>query len=406
MSKQAVAKLNELLIKKGITPDYQLIDSDTGTHINKFSYRVTCRISRNGPICTAKGSGLSKKEAKREAAIAFMLKYNIDDGDNNSSVVPSVNKRSTSPCAVNVTDTNRHAVLQTLCMRYNLEKPKYEDIDATGPPHARYFTIQCRVSDLCTKGQGTTKAEGKLNATTKMIQVLMEEAEVYEIFESPRLTMTADSNEIVCLSENLRGPQLPVPIGIFGRRRSSNASSDSCSTVDSPSVVDRLFNNRTKVKKNIVEGSNDSASNMNLIDFDEDYGTKSGFSKSKSKSASNLFELVNGETQDSDFNCSFKKLPLLQAVDKIEATFVSVEKQLYGEILDTLVRRDLPRQKTVTILYHEFEVFINAGSRPKILEGSSECTDPSIRIASLSKLLMELKDHVDINRKRLNARRK
>lgn len=66
MDKTPVSILHEIMAKNLATPNYELIHDGGGTHINTFTYRVTCEG------LTATGVGRSKKDAKHEAAKAML----------------------------------------------------------------------------------------------------------------------------------------------------------------------------------------------------------------------------------------------------------------------------------------------------------------------------------------------
>lgn len=66
MNKTPVSILQEMMVKKQTVPNYELIHNGGGTHINVFTYQVSC----DG--LTATGTGRSKKDAKHEAAQAML----------------------------------------------------------------------------------------------------------------------------------------------------------------------------------------------------------------------------------------------------------------------------------------------------------------------------------------------
>jgi len=66
MSKTPVSILQEMMVKQGMIPDYELIHDGGGRHVNTFTYRVTC----DG--LSATGTGRCKKDAKHEAAKAML----------------------------------------------------------------------------------------------------------------------------------------------------------------------------------------------------------------------------------------------------------------------------------------------------------------------------------------------
>lgn len=66
MSKTPVSILQEMMVKQGMIPDYELIHDGGGRHVNTFTYRVEC----DG--LSATGTGRCKKDAKHEAAKAML----------------------------------------------------------------------------------------------------------------------------------------------------------------------------------------------------------------------------------------------------------------------------------------------------------------------------------------------
>lgn len=66
MNKTPVSILQEMMVKNGTTPNYELIHDGGGTHVNTFTYRVTC------DTLVATGTGRCKKDAKHEAAKSML----------------------------------------------------------------------------------------------------------------------------------------------------------------------------------------------------------------------------------------------------------------------------------------------------------------------------------------------
>lgn len=66
MNKTPVSILQEMMVKQGMIPDYELIHDGGGRHVNTFTYQVTCDGLR------AIGIGRCKKDAKHEAAKAML----------------------------------------------------------------------------------------------------------------------------------------------------------------------------------------------------------------------------------------------------------------------------------------------------------------------------------------------
>lgn len=66
IKKTPVSMLQEMMVKKGTAPSYELIHNGGGTHQNIFTYQVSCEG------LTATGTGRCKKDAKHEAAQAML----------------------------------------------------------------------------------------------------------------------------------------------------------------------------------------------------------------------------------------------------------------------------------------------------------------------------------------------
>jgi RISC-loading complex subunit TARBP2 len=71
MNKTPVSILQEMMVKQGMIPDYELIHDGGGRHLNTFTYRVSC----DGLIAT--GTGRCKKDAKHEAAKAMLTEIAV-----------------------------------------------------------------------------------------------------------------------------------------------------------------------------------------------------------------------------------------------------------------------------------------------------------------------------------------
>ncbi|XP_011868292.1 PREDICTED: probable RISC-loading complex subunit BRAFLDRAFT_242885 [Vollenhovia emeryi] len=186
MSKTPVSILQEMMVKQGMTPDYELIHDGGGRHVNTFTYRVTC----DG--LSATGTGRCKKDAKHEAAkfmlteIAAHRNYPQLTAANTPTVSPS---RSPFHCGPpppkmsNMPFFNSVGELQELCMINNLHDPEYILIRDIGPPHARVFTIRCKISNFEEDGTATTKKQAKHDAAKRMvdrIKGLVDNSEFYK----------------------------------------------------------------------------------------------------------------------------------------------------------------------------------------------------------------------------------
>jgi RISC-loading complex subunit TARBP2 len=97
----------------------------------------------------AVGSGYSKKEAKQNAAKSILKRMN--------ELVPSSPDLSpdrmlnvldvTSPYTDKLQE-NAVGQLQELCVTKGIQVPEYKMTKDEGPPHAKLFTIMCKVSEL------------------------------------------------------------------------------------------------------------------------------------------------------------------------------------------------------------------------------------------------------------------
>lgn len=63
----------------------------------------------------------------------------------------------------------RYVLLQDLCVENNLQEPEYVQISDVGPPHAKIFTIECRVAAFKEVGVSRTKKQAKQDAAKKMV---------------------------------------------------------------------------------------------------------------------------------------------------------------------------------------------------------------------------------------------
>ncbi|XP_043261737.1 interferon-inducible double-stranded RNA-dependent protein kinase activator A-like [Colletes gigas] len=172
MSKTPISILQEMMVKKQIVPDYQLIHDGGGTHINTFVYKVTC----DG--LTANGTGRSKKDAKHQAAKAMLqtiaahrgypqLPASPAQSPLRTPLIPTVPEVERLP--PNLPFVNAIGVLKEICIENNLQEPEYVLISNTGPPHAKIFTIQCIVATFKEIGVAKTKKQAKQEAAKKML---------------------------------------------------------------------------------------------------------------------------------------------------------------------------------------------------------------------------------------------
>lgn len=193
--KSPINLLQELCIKKDVTPVYEVINSDGPTHQPTFCFKVTA-----GNV-TALGKGSSKKAAKHDAAQkavsailagstitpAFASPSRAYMVDLDSQPVQSLprNDNSSSPvmhCSPGdlplgaLPDDgfgpNPVGELQEYAQKRALAPPEYEYPPETGPPHARTFACLVTFAGKQEKGSGKTKKDAKREAAGRMMQLL------------------------------------------------------------------------------------------------------------------------------------------------------------------------------------------------------------------------------------------
>lgn len=172
MNKTPVSILQEMMVKKSTVPNYELIHDGGGTHMNTFTYKVTC----DG--LSAIGTGRSKKDAKHEAAKEMLETIAAHRGYPQLLASPAQSPVRTPlppqvPEVPRIPPTepfvNAIGALQDLCAENNLQEPIYVQISDVGPPHAKIFTIQCEVSTFKEIGVAKTKKQAKQEAAKKML---------------------------------------------------------------------------------------------------------------------------------------------------------------------------------------------------------------------------------------------
>jgi RISC-loading complex subunit TARBP2 len=75
-------------------------------------------------------------------------------------------------CTIQNVCSNPIGALQELCISKNLPAPSYEVESEDGPPHARNFTIGCRVLTYHVVAKGHSKQFAKYQAATEMYPIL------------------------------------------------------------------------------------------------------------------------------------------------------------------------------------------------------------------------------------------
>merc|ERR1712141_553635 len=178
--KTPVSLLQELYVRKGITPKYDLVQIEGAVHEPTFKYRVTV-----GEL-VATGCGQSKKKAKHTAAKAMLDKLvavnQQSSGCGSIVQTPKAAKVVELPKDLDAELMSPHddgingnpvGELQEMCMNRRLPPPTYEVGMEKGAPHERSFVIVCSVGgNLKESGSGKSKKMAKRQAAHKMLQTL------------------------------------------------------------------------------------------------------------------------------------------------------------------------------------------------------------------------------------------
>lgn len=165
--KTPVTILQEFMVRRHETLNYELICNGVGTHEPLFKYRVT------GLGKTAFGSGKSKKEAKHEAArlLLYILKEEVNVPELISSEILNEMPSCYSPYDHTIKD-NAVGALQIFCCDNQLQDPKYELVLDVGPPHFKQFTIRCTVSSFSFEATARTKKQAKHRCSNGVLKLL------------------------------------------------------------------------------------------------------------------------------------------------------------------------------------------------------------------------------------------
>lgn len=194
--KTPVSLLQELCMRRGISPKYDLLQIEGAVHEPTFVYRVTV-----GEF-TANGSGQSKKKAKHAAAKAVLdiiihgggpvstgaaaaaaatvSSQHASSAGGDSSSGPVANNDSQhadlSTMVVSPYDDgipgNPVGQLQELCMTRRWPPPTYQLTAEEGFPHERTFSIACTIATYKEVGGGKSKKLAKRQAAYSMLQKL------------------------------------------------------------------------------------------------------------------------------------------------------------------------------------------------------------------------------------------
>ncbi|XP_050519183.1 RISC-loading complex subunit tarbp2-like [Diabrotica virgifera virgifera] len=166
--------LQELAIKKGFqSPHYEITHSVTGTHNNRFDYRV--RVAG----VEATGTGCSKQISKHDAAYNA-LKLLEEDGIYDPKEIPMREFKASiiqKQCELDAgaaipSSVNFVAPLKDICAEKKIQDPVFKELSDVGPPHCREFTYECGIGSVKTVATSTTKKMAKQLAAREMLEKL------------------------------------------------------------------------------------------------------------------------------------------------------------------------------------------------------------------------------------------
>jgi len=209
-AKTPVSLLQELYVRRGITPKYDLVQIEGAVHEPTFKYRVTV-----GEF-VATGCGQSKKKAKHCAAKSILDKLigaqNSGQASPGQPAIPDLANEILSPYDDGI-QGNPVGTLQEVCMNRRWPPPTYDLNNEEGLPHERSFTIICIISKFRETGSGKSKKLAKRQAANKMLAKLkdlpVENEEGFQTIDDDELaqglahryTALKESN-IKCLSSS------------------------------------------------------------------------------------------------------------------------------------------------------------------------------------------------------------
>jgi len=170
-TKTPVSLLQELCVRKGITPKYDLVQIEGAVHEPTFKNRVT--VAEFSDF----GSGQSKKKAKHSAAKAILDKLlgsqafggALSETATDGTIVSNHVSGNSYDDGI---QGNPIGTLQELCMSRRWPPPIYDLNAEEGLPHERQFTINCIVGKYKEPGAGKSKKVAKRQAAYKMLQKL------------------------------------------------------------------------------------------------------------------------------------------------------------------------------------------------------------------------------------------
>lgn len=169
VDKSPVSLLQELCMKRGLTPRYELTDSEGPVHQRVFTYRVTAGTF----LATGKGS--SKKKARHAGAtvvIAEMLKNSQQPDQIQLLTSAQNNDRMSASDQTSHPAENPVGKLQEITQKKYIAPPTYEFQDNGCPPHEREYSCTVTLLQYSNTVCARTKREAKRQAASQLLKQL------------------------------------------------------------------------------------------------------------------------------------------------------------------------------------------------------------------------------------------
>ncbi|XP_025422318.1 interferon-inducible double-stranded RNA-dependent protein kinase activator A-like [Sipha flava] len=258
--KSPVTKLNEFMNLCKIKIDFELVSVDGHVHSPVFTICAKC------DTIVVFGQGASKKEAKKNAAIAFLNK--LDYSQSHNIITSTTSNHSPASSNINhsekvlesITNLNPIGVLQEFCIAHNWELPCYKLEESHRPKHSQYLMI-CTLKIYSTKGEGKTKQMAKRKAACHMYD-LIKNLSSKEISAFNNYTFNDKMNNNELLNNNLKEQNV----------------TNFCDTLQFLRVFFEELKSSKNISINILkELQYIDKSMMNVVEFLENIGQEEGF---------------------------------------------------------------------------------------------------------------------------------
>ncbi|RXG52294.1 Interferon-inducible double-stranded RNA-dependent protein kinase activator A-like protein A [Armadillidium vulgare] len=291
-SKTPVSLLQELCMRRGISPKYDLLQIEGPVHEPTFVYRVTV-----GEFA-ANGSGQTKKKAKHAAAKAVLdiIIQGGSGGQGQTGSTPELSSQIVSPYDDGIPG-NPVGALQELCMSRRWPPPTYELAAEEGFPHERTFSICCTIGNHKEIGSGKSKKLSKRQAANKMLLKLKDQP----VEQTPMSVLADDDDEV-------------------NKQSGSPVTENSCPTLNKAC---------TKVPFSVLH-ANRACSHLLAV-----------FNASTYRVCENCFKLISEVEKQKGFKSYFHNSSFLQdeTVESQDPNMQCHTRILYGAESDTIVSK-------------------------------------------------------------------